>query len=483
MELMVKLYINGEWVESYNQKNIPIINPASEQIIGKVAYCHKQDLDKALYSAHQGFNVWKSTPAFDRSNIMKRAADLLRERIKEIAVLMSLEQGKPISQSQAEITSAIGIIEWFAAEAVRVYGQVIPSRNHSIQQITLREPIGPVAAFTPWNFPINQIIRKLCAALAAGCSIIIKAPEETPISPAELIKVFHDAGIPAGVINLIYGNPAEISEYLISNPIIKKVSFTGSTAVGKQIASLAGQHMKRVTMELGGHAPVIICADADIDLAIQQMVIAKFRNAGQVCIAPTRFLIQEEIYNIFKEKFVKAVSLLKVGPSDNVQNDIGPLIHEKALNRVKNLVEDATTCGAKILIGGQQLEHKGYFYQATVLENIPLEAKVLSEEPFGPLALLIKFKVLEEAIDKANSLPYGLAAYAYTYDSRNIMKISNELKCGMIAINHVGLALPEVPFGGVKESGYGTEGGSEAIECYLDTKLVSLHAESKMRTH
>lgn len=476
MELSVSLYINGKWVESYNEKTIPIINPATEKVIGKVAYCDISDLDKTLYAAENGFKVWKLTSAYERSQLMNKASILLKERVDSIAELMALEQGKPIAQAKSEILSAVSVIEWFAAEALRTYGQVIPSRNQSIQQITIREPIGPVAAFTPWNFPINQIIRKLCAALAAGCSIIIKGPEETPASPAALINIFHDVGFPAGVINLVFGNPAEISSYLISSPIIRKVSFTGSTSVGKEIASLSGKHMKRVTMELGGHAPVIVCSDADIELTISQMIMAKFRNAGQVCIAPTRFLVHEGIYDSFKEKLIKAVSLLKVGPSIDEVNDIGPLIHEKALKRVKNLVDDALANGASLIFGGKVLDRPGYFYLPTILENIPVDAKIVSEEPFGPIILLKEFKTLDEAIDEANVLPYGLAGYAYTYDSRNIIRLSNEVKCGMLAINHIALALPELPFGGVKESGYGTEGGSEAIECYLDTKLVSLQA-------
>ncbi|WP_241581459.1 NAD-dependent succinate-semialdehyde dehydrogenase [Rosenbergiella nectarea] len=476
MILDINLYINGEWLDSYDHKTMPIINPATEEVIGRVAVCHRKNLDDALVAAQSGFDTWRVVSSFDRSQLMKKAALLLRERVDHISSIMSIEQGKPFIQAKAEILSATNIIDWFASEAVRAYGQVIPPRNISTQQLTICEPVGPVAAFTPWNFPINQIIRKLCAAISAGCSIIIKGPEETPASPAELIKVFHDAGIPPGVVNLVFGVPSEISNHLIKSPVIKKVSFTGSVSVGKEIASLAGKYMKRVTMELGGHAPVIICEDAEINVVVEQMIVAKFRNSGQVCIAPTRFLVHEKIYDLFKLKLVDAIKELKVGPSDNEGNNIGPLIHKKALTRVHSLVEDALVNGASLVLGGNRLNKRGFFYEPTVLEDLPHQAKILHEEPFGPIILLIRFKSLDDAILEANSLPYGLAAYAYSYDSRNIMKISNNVKCGMLAINHVGLALPELPFGGIGESGYGTEGGSEALACYLDKKLVSLQA-------
>lgn len=469
----VKLFIAGEWRDAKEGNTMPIIDPATEEEIGRLAHATRPDLDAALESADRGFQLWRQTPAFERYKTMRRAADLLRERKDAIAWLMTREQGKPLVQSGMEIAAAADTIDWFAEEARRTYGQVIPARAAGVTQMTLKLPVGPVAAFTPWNFPINQIVRKLCAALATGCSIIVKAPEETPASPAELIRVFADAGVPADVVNLVYGVPAEISEYLIPHPVIRKISFTGSTPVGKHLAALAGQHMKRATMELGGHAPVLIFDDADVDKAVSIMAPTKLRNAGQVCVSPTRFLVQDKIADRFLDGFIGAMEKAKVGNGLDADTEMGPLANERRIPAIEDMINDATSKGAKVATGGERIGNKGYFFQPTVLTDVPTDARMMNDEPFGPLAIVNRFSTYEDAITEANRLPFGLAAYAFTASGETQSRLGQEVESGMLTINHVGLALPEVPFGGVKDSGYGTEGGSEALDAYLETRLVT----------
>ncbi|MDI3308094.1 MAG: NAD-dependent succinate-semialdehyde dehydrogenase [Acetobacteraceae bacterium] len=469
----VQLHINGEWRGARSGKTIPVLNPATEEVIGQVAHAGREDLDEALAAAEKGFQTWKKVSAFDRAKLMRKAADIFRSRADEIARLLTMEQGKPLPEAKIEVLAGADIIDWFAEEARRAYGRVIPARGEGIYQLVVKEPVGPVAAFTPWNFPINQVVRKLSAAVATGCSIIVKAPEETPASPAELIRAFVDAGLPAGVANLVYGVPAEISEYLIPHPVIRKVTFTGSTPVGKQLAALAGKHMKRVTMELGGHAPAIVFDDADLDLAARTLAGAKFRNAGQVCVSPTRFLIQEKLYEPFVEKFVAAAKAVKVGNGLEEGTQMGPLAHDRRIPWVETLVADARQKGAEVRTGGERIGNKGYFYAPTVLTNVSKEARMMNEEPFGPVAMIAPFREFDEVVEEANRLPYGLAAYAFTRSAKTANAIAAKVETGMMTINHLGLALPEVPFGGVKDSGYGSEGGSEAIEAYLNTKFVS----------
>jgi len=350
---------------------------------------------------------------------------------------------------------------------------VIPARAEGIYQLVIKEPVGPVAAFTPWNFPINQVVRKLSGALSAGCSIIVKAPEETPASPAELIRAFADAGVPAGVINLVYGVPSEISEYLIPHPVIRKMSFTGSTVVGKQLAAIAGAHMKRVTMELGGHAPAIVFDDADIDVASKLLAGAKYRNAGQVCVSPTRLLVQEKVYDQFVDGFIAHTKRLKVGDGLESGTTMGPLANARRITAMESFIGDARQKGATVRTGGSRIGNKGNFFEPTVLTDVPTEARVMNEEPFGPLAIISPFRSFDDVVAEANRLPFGLASYAYTRSAKTANAIAAAVESGMMAINHHGLALPEVPFGGVKDSGYGSEGGSEAIEAYLNTKFVT----------
>ena len=353
---------------------------------------------------------------------------------------------------------------------------MIPARASHISQTVTRHPVGPVAAFTPWNFPLNQAVRKVSIALAAGCSIILKGPEETPASVAELIQCYIDAGVPAGVINLVFGVPAEISEYLIPHPVIRKISFTGSTAVGKHLASLAGAHMKRVTMELGGHAPTLIFNDADLEAAVKIASQGKFANAGQVCISPTRFLVQEGVYEEFVDAFTRAAGQVKVGDGLEDGTAMGPLVHDRRPGAVAGFIDDAREHGAEVRLGGKAVDGPGYFFEPTVLTNLTPDMRIMNEEPFGPVAAFTKFKDVDEAIAEANRLPYGLAAYAFTSSMKTAKKLGDEIEAGMISINHLGLALPETPFGGVKDSGYGTEGGSEAIDSYLDSRFVTVAA-------
>lgn len=469
----VLLHINGEWKPAASGKTLPVINPANETVLGQLAHAETADLDEALAAAEKGFAVWSRTSAFERYKLMRKAADLVRERADAIARIMTAEQGKPLPEARMETLSAADLIDWFAEEGRRTYGRVIPARAGGVSQIEVKEPVGPVAAFTPWNFPLNQVVRKLSAALATGCSIIIKGPEETPASPAELVRAFVDAGVPAGVVNLVYGVPAEISSYLIPHPVIKKISFTGSTVVGKQLAALAGQHMKRSTMELGGHSPVIVLPDADVKHAAKVMAGSKFRNAGQVCVSPTRFLVDEGVYDEFVDTFTAVAKAIKVGDGMAEGTTMGPLVSERRIEAVGNLVQDAVKSGAELVTGGNRIGNSGYFFEPTVLSRVPKTARIMNEEPFGPVALMVPVGGLDEAIEEANRLNYGLAAYAFTRSADNASRLSSGVRSGMLSINHLGLALPEVPFGGVNDSGYGTEGGADALEPYLNTKFVT----------
>jgi len=469
----VQLFIDGAWRPAASGKTIPVLNPATGEPIGAVAHAEKADLDAALAAAEKGFAVWRKVSAFDRYKTMRKAADILRANANEIATKLTMEQGKPLVEAKGETLAGADVIDWFAEEARRAYGRTIPPRVDGVYQLEIKEPVGPVAAFTPWNFPINQAVRKVSAALAAGCSIIIKGPEETPAACAGLIEAYAKAGIPAGAVNLVFGVPGDISSYLIPHPTIRKISFTGSTAVGKHLAMLAGQHMKRVTMELGGHAPAIVFADADVDAAAKILSANKFRNAGQVCVAPTRFMVQKPVYDEFVGKFVTAAKALKVGDGLDDKTRMGPLAHSRRLDAIEAFVTDAVSKGAKVETGGRRIGNKGYFFEPTVLTNVSREARIMNEEPFGPVAVIGAFDTFDEMITEANRLPYGLAAYAYTRSEKTAAALGNAIETGMISINHHGLALPEVPFGGVKDSGYGTEGGADALSAYLNTKFIT----------
>jgi succinate-semialdehyde dehydrogenase/glutarate-semialdehyde dehydrogenase len=470
-----QLFIDGQWCDASDGRSLAVVNPANGQEIGRVAHAGQADLDRALAAADKGFATWRLISAYERSKIMRAAAALMRERVEAIATMMSMEQGKPLAESRIETLSAADIIEWFAEEGRRVNGRIVPPRNAANQQMVIKEPVGPVAAFTPWNFPINQVVRKVSAALAAGCSILVKAPEETPASPAALIRAFADAGVPAGAIGLVYGSPAEISNYLIPHPVIRKVTFTGSTFVGKQLAAMAGQHMKRVTMELGGHAPVIVAEDADVTLAVQAVGAAKFRNAGQVCISPTRFLVHNSVRAAFEQAMVAHVQSLRVGEGLAQGTTMGPLANPRRLSAMQQITADAVQQGAKVLAGGERLGSVGNFFAPTVLTDVPLSARIFNDEPFGPVAAVRGFDTLDEAIAESNRLPYGLAGYAYSSNIKTVHRLTQQLEVGMLWINQPALAVPEMPFGGVKDSGYGSEGGPEAIEAYVNNKAVYVY--------
>jgi len=467
------LYINGEWRDSGAGKTIPVINPSTEEIICEVAHATIEDIEQAVRAAQASFRAWRTTSPLMRSGILREAGRLLRQRADAIAAIMTAEQGKPLAEAKTEILASADIFDWFAEEGRRTYGRLIPARSEGVYNLVMKEPIGPVAAFTPWNLPVSQAVRKLGAALCAGCTVVIKPAEETPASPAELMRALADAGLPKGVVNMVFGEPAEISNYLIQHPAIRKISFTGSTAVGKQLASLAGASMKRITLELGGHAPAIVFDDADVKFAATVLAAGKYRNAGQACIAPTRFLIQEGVYEQFVAEFVAQTKAIKLGDGMEAGVTMGPLANDRRQVAMGGFVDDAVRAGAQVLTGGKRSRNKGYFFEPTVLVDVPKTARAMNEEPFGPLALMSRFKAFEEAVTESNRLPYGLAVYAYTRSVNTSMALANRIETGMMSINHYGLALPELPFGGVRDSGYGSEGGLEAVEAYLTTKFVS----------
>jgi succinate-semialdehyde dehydrogenase/glutarate-semialdehyde dehydrogenase len=469
----VSLFIDGVWSKGGSGRSQDVFNPATGEPIGKVAHADRGDLDRALAAADKAFHSWRKVSAFERYKAMRKVADLLRSRADEIAPILTMEQGKPIGEAKMEVLAGADVIDWFAEEGRRAYGRVIPARAEGVYQLVIKEPVGPVAAFTPWNFPVNQAVRKISGAVTTGCSIILKGPEETPASCAALVKCFADAGIPNGVVNLVFGVPAEISEYLIPHPIIRKVTFTGSVPVGKHLAMLAGKHMKRTTMELGGHSPAIVFEDADVDYAAKMLSGAKYRNAGQVCVSPTRFLVHESIYGKFVESFVAQTKTIKVGNGLEADTRMGPLANARRLDAIEGFVADAVAKGATIKTGGKRIGNKGNFFEPTVLTDVPQDARIMNEEPFGPVAPIARFSDFDAAVSEANRLPFGLAAYAYTKSAKTAAAIASAFESGMVSINHHGLALPEVPFGGVKDSGYGSEGGAEAIEAYLNTKFVT----------
>ncbi len=468
-----KLFINGVWRAASDGRRTEVHDPATGEVIGHHAMATQADLEDAVRAAETAFPIWRETSGMERAAILRGAAARLRDRIAEVAPMLTLEMGKPLAEAETELRTAADILDWFAEEARRIYGRVIPSRSPNVMQLALKQPVGPVAAFTPWNFPFSQLVRKVAPALAAGCTMVAKPPEDTPASPAVLAEVLAAAGLPAGVLNFVYGNPPDIANYLIPHPAIRKVSFTGSVPVGKQLAALAGEHMKRITMELGGHSPVLVFDDADVDAAARDIAAFKFRNAGQVCISPTRILIQRGAYDRFVAKLREEVE--KIVPGSGLDSDtrMGPLVSQRRVEAVTAIIAEAVAGGAKVLTGGERIDHPGFFYRPTLLEQVPQTARIMNEEPFGPVALLAPFDTIEEAITEANRLAYGLAAYAFTTSIRTSQKLQNEVETGMLAINHTALGLPELPLGGIKDSGFGSEGGPEAIESYVYTKLVT----------
>lgn len=464
------LFINGEWRKTGD--DLPVVNPATGEEIGRLPRAEQTDLDDALNAAEEGFKIWSQTAPSERAKILVDAATLMRERQDEIATAITLEHGKPFKQAQLEVIRGCEFLEWDAGEATRTYGRVIPSAP-GVRYIVHHQPIGIVAAFSPWNFPMSQPCRKVAGAVASGCSIILKAAEETPAGALHIARALHDAGLPAGVLNLVFGEPSQISDHLIRDDRTRLVAFTGSTVVGRHLTTLASQHMTPVLMELGGHAPVIVCEDTDVETAAISGAIRKMRNAGQVCTSPTRFFVHESIFDSFIETFVRRSAKTVVGDGFDASVEMGPLANERRIAALTDLVEDACAKGAELKTGGSELDRKGYFFEPTVLANVPADADVMQVEPFGPLAVVNPVSSLDDAIEQANSVPYGLAAYGFTNRSDYVDRMIEGVEAGNLSINTLEASLPETPFGGVKSSGYGREGGTEGLHHYMITKNVS----------
>lgn len=469
----LQLYINGEWLSAGSRATEPVINPADEAVLGQLPHAGEADLQAALAAARAAFPAWRDASPLVRADILRKAAALVRERADYIARCMTLEQGKPLREARAEVLAAADTYEWYAEEGRRNYGRIVPGKTPTQRISVLHEPVGVCAAFAPWNFPSITPARKIAGALAAGCTLILKPAEETPATGQELVRALHDAGLPAGVLNMVFGVPAEVSGYLLDRPEVTKFSFTGSTAVGKLLASHAAKSMKRATLELGGHAPVIVWSDADVDRAADMLVAGKYRNAGQVCIAPTRFYVHASRFDAFVQAFVERVKKLQVGNGLDESSHMGPLANPRRIAALTRLVADAKERGATLHTGGRAIAGPGFFWEPTVLSNVPEDAGLMNEEPFGPVALINPVQSLDEAITRANRLPYGLAAYAFTQDSAVRQRLAKGVESGMLGINSLNISMPEAPFGGVKESGWGSECGLEGLQAYCNVKLVS----------
>lgn len=467
------LFIDGEWIAASERDSAPVVNPATLQELGRVPLATQADLDHALKATQRAFNVWRNTVPAERARILKGGANLIRERAEHIAQLLTLEEGKPLAESRDEVLRAAEYFEWFAEEARRIDGRVVPSNRPGVQQLVKKQAIGPVAAFTPWNFPAITPARKLSAALAAGCSVIIKPGEESPATALALARALDDAGLPKGVLQVVFGVPDEVSKTLIASPVIRKVTFTGSVPIGRLLAARAAEGVKPITLELGGHGPVLVFKDADVEKAAVEGAANRFRGTGQVCISSTRFLIQREVYDEFADHFVRAASALKIGDGMQPGTQVGPLANPRQIAKMEELVADAVAHGAKVLAGGKRIAADGYFFEPTVLADVPMDARVMHEEPFGPIAVLMRFDNLSDGLAEANRLPYGLSAYAFTNDARTAIDVADGLEAGMIGINQYRIVATELPFGGIKESGIGSEGGAEGIEFYLTSKFIS----------
>jgi len=467
------LFIDGEWIAASQRDTAPVVNPATLQELGRVPLATAADLEQALQATRRAFDVWRNTVPAERARILKGGANLIRERAEHIAELLTLEEGKPLAESRDEVLRAAEYFEWFAEEARRIDGRVVPSNRPGVQQLVKKQAIGPVAAFTPWNFPAITPARKLSAALAAGCSVIIKPGEESPATALALARALDDAGLPKGVLQVVFGVPDEVSKKLIASPVIRKVTFTGSVPIGRLLAARAAEGVKPITLELGGHGPVLVFKDADVEKAAIEGAANRFRGTGQVCISSTRFLIQREVYDEFVELFVSATRALKIGDGMQPGTQVGPLANPRQIAKMEELVADAVAHGAKVLAGGKRIARDGYFFEPTVLANVPMNARVMHEEPFGPIAVLMRFDHLDDGLAEANRLPYGLSAYAFTNNARTAIDVADGLEAGMIGINQYRIVATELPFGGIKESGIGSEGGAEGIEFYLTNKFIS----------
>ena len=468
-----QIVIGAKWIGTDKRTSIPVVNPATGDELGQVPCVTADDLLEVAAVAHEAFQLWKACSPLDRSGILRRFASLLRENEDTIAPAITLDEGKPIAEARGEVRSAADYVDWHAEEGRRVYGRIIPARVTGVQQQVLREPVGVCLAISPWNFPLSQAVRKVANALGAGCTLILKGPAETPSGVMAIARYLKEAGLPDGCLNVVWGDPPLISETLIACPEVKKISFTGSVPVGKHLASLAGRHVKRTTMELGGHAPVLIYDDADPMAAAKALTGNKLRNAGQVCIAPTRFYVQDRVYDRFASALVDNFEKIAVGDGMDPKTAMGPLCHPGRIAAMERLVADAKSGGAKVLTGGKRIANEGFFYAPTIVETVGDEIALMREEPFGPVAIVSRFGDDDEGLARANGLPFGLASYVFTNSLERADRSSSQLQSGMVSINHFGLALPETPFGGINDSGYGSEGGSESFDGYLNTKFVS----------
>jgi succinate-semialdehyde dehydrogenase / glutarate-semialdehyde dehydrogenase len=474
-EAQLALRIDGERIGAGGRSTHAVINPATGETLGQLPLATTADLDRALDTAARGFRIWRSKTADERGNVLAGAARLLRERIEKIATIATMEEGKTLGEAKGELLMAAGLFDFYAAETKRIYGRVLVRPTGTLARV-MKEPVGPVAAFCPWNFPIGNPARKLGAAIGAGCSIIIKPPEEAPGSALEVLNCLADAGLPKEVASCVFGVPDQVSRHLIASPIIRKVSFTGSVAVGKHLMKLAADGGKRTTMELGGHGPVLVFDDADLDRALDMLVPAKFRNAGQVCVSPTRFHVQEAIYDRFVREFTARASKLSVGNGLDAGVQMGPMANPRRPEAIEGFVANAVTAGARVVIGGERggdgLGPGGFFFRPTVLADVPTTARVMNEEPFGPIALMRPFKTFDEAIEQANRLPYGLAAYCFTENGRRALLLADAIESGMVGINTTQIGGADSPFGGVKDSGHGSEDGPEGLDACLVLKTI-----------
>jgi succinate-semialdehyde dehydrogenase/glutarate-semialdehyde dehydrogenase len=466
----LKLFIDGSWRAGEGRDCHDVLNPATGKAIAGLPLATEADLQQALAAAQKGFEAWRALDVDARGAILRKAASLIRERVESIAVMLTTEQGKPIGEARGEVLSSAALFDYYAEEAKRAYGRVLV-RPAGQRSIVIKQPVGPVASFTPWNFPVYLMAKKLSAALAAGCSVIAKPPEETPGCTSALMKCVIDAGVPAGAAQLVFGVPDTVSRTLIASPTIRKVSFTGSIPVGKHLMKLAAEGVKRITMELGGHAPVLIFADCDLEKTLDMVVPQKFRNAGQVCVSPTRFYVEAPIHDAFVRGFAKRTAKLKMGDGLDAATNMGPLANPRRPSAVGALVEDARAKGARVMAGGEPGDG-GFFFQPTLLADVPETADIMSNEPFGPVAVTRPFDTLDEVIAQANRLPYGLAAFAFTTNLHTANAVGERLESGMVGINSFAISVPDAPFGGVKESGFGSEGGPEGLDSYFVTKAI-----------
>ncbi|HVY58826.1 MAG TPA: NAD-dependent succinate-semialdehyde dehydrogenase [Xanthobacteraceae bacterium] len=468
------LYIGGGWGPAVGRGSRTVVDPATEEVIGRIPDATAEDLDRALESAETGFRAWRRVQPWERAAKLRRIADLLRERIEPLALLMSQETGKPIAEARGEWNATADQFEWYAEETKRIYGQIIEGRQPDVRLSVIYQPVGVVAAFAAWNFPALLPARKIAAALAAGCSIIVKPAGEAPGSCMGVVQACHDAGLPPGAVNLVTGNSSIIAKHLIGSPIVRKVSLTGSVPVGKEILRLAADGVKKVSMELGGHAPVLVFEDADPIKAAETCATTKFRNCGQVCISPSRFYVHESLYDAFSQRFAKVAQGLKLGRGCEEGVTMGPLANQRGLEGAKSLLADALEHGAELLAGGKVPAgfNRGYFFEPTVLGRVPDDARIMFEEPFAPIAPIATFRDFDDVVARANALPFGLAGYVFSNSLRTATLAAEALEVGMVGINDMLLATAEAPFGGVKESGMGREGGSLGIRDYLEPKYI-----------